>query len=85
MFNGFPELWLFLTSCEAPDGSKRLPGTVSLSLNGNMWQLALTDPTLGLYSALSSTSLDDLVLMAESRMADGTMPWKLSKYPPKKK
>jgi hypothetical protein len=50
-----------------------------------MWQLALTDPTLGLYSALSSTSLDDLVLMAESRMADGTMPWKLSKYPPKKK
>jgi hypothetical protein len=85
IFNGFPELWLFLTSNVQPDGSKRLPGTISLSLNGSMWQLALTDLTLGLYSALHSTSLDDLVLMIESRMADGTFPWKLSKYPPKKK
>ena len=85
MFSAFPELWAFLTSLEAPDGSKRLPGTASLSLNGAVWSVALNDPSLGLYSALSSTNLDDLVVMIESRMADGTMPWKLSKYPAKKK
>ena len=84
MFDSFPEIWAFLTCLQGPDGSPRQTGTMSLSLNGGIWNLALNDPATGLYAAMSSASLDDLVLMIESRMAEGTMPWKLSKYPPRK-
>jgi hypothetical protein len=45
----------------------------------------LNDPATGLYCALTCHDLDELILMIESRLAEGTMPWKLSKYPPKKK
>ena len=85
MFDSFPEIWGFLTSTDAPDGSKRLPGHVSLSLDVGLWTCALNDPATGLYCALTSSDLDALVLMVESRLAEGTMPWKISKYPPKKK
>jgi len=83
-FSSFPEIWAFLTSLSCPDGSARSPGTVSLSLNGGIWNLALNDPTTGLYAALSGQSFDDLILMVEARLAEGTMPWKVSKYPPRK-
>lgn len=82
-FDSFPEIWAFLTLTVAPDGSKRIPGTLSLSFGGGVWTLALTDPTTGLYCPLSSQVIDDLVLMVEARLAEGTIPWKVSKYPPK--
>jgi len=84
MFDSFPETWQFLTCLSSPDGSIRQPGTISLSLNGGIWSLALNDPATGLYAAMSSASLDDLILMVEARLAEGTMPWKLSKYGPRK-
>jgi hypothetical protein len=84
MFDSFPEIWAFLTSTSAPDGSPRLPGTVSLSLNAGVWTLALKDLATGLYGALSSSSIDDLVLSVEARMAEGTMPWRVDKYPGQK-
>jgi hypothetical protein len=84
MFDSFPEIWQFLTCLTAPDGSTRQPGTVSLSLNGGIWNLALNDPATGLYAALSCQTIDDLILMVEARLSEGTMPWKVSKYPPRK-
>jgi hypothetical protein len=56
---------------------------MSLSLDGTLWTLALNDPTTGLYSALTASDLEELILMVESRLAEGTMAWKLSKYQPK--
>jgi len=84
MFDSFPEIWAFLTCLAAPDGSIRQTGTMSLSLNGGIWSLALNDPATGLYSALSSNDIDELILMVEARLAEGTMPWKVSKYPPRR-
>lgn len=84
MFDSFPEIWQFLTCLNAPDGSARQPGTMSLSLNGGIWNLALNDPATGLYAALSCQAIDDLLLMTEARLSEGTMPWKVSKYPPRR-
>jgi len=57
---------------------------MSLSWSGGIWNLALNDPDTGLYAALSHQDLDDLILMVEARLAESTMPWKVSKYPPRK-
>jgi hypothetical protein len=84
MFESFPEIWAFLTCLTDPDGSTRPTGTMSLSLSGGIWSLALSDPGTGLYSQLSSQSLDDLILMVEARLAEGTIPWKVSRYPAKR-
>lgn len=83
-FDSFPELWAFLTSCECPDGSKRQQGKVSLSCNASMWSLILTDPHTSLYACLNGPDLDDLVLMAEARLAESTMPWRQSVFAPGK-
>jgi hypothetical protein len=84
-FASFPELWAFLTSCSCPDGSKRLPGKLSLSCECGLWTLLLTDPHTSLYACLTGSDLDDLVLMAEARLAESTMPWRASRYGPKPK
>jgi hypothetical protein len=84
-FDSFPEIWEFLTSTACPDGSPRQTGRVSLSCEGTLWTLALNDPSTGLYAALTAQTLDDLVLMVEARLSEGTVPWKLSKWTPKGK
>lgn len=82
-FDSFPELWAFLTSPVSPDGDKRQGGKLSLSCDAGLWSLALNDPHTSLYACLSGPDLDDLVLMAEARLAESTMPWRPSNYGPK--
>ena len=83
MFDGFPELWAFLTCYQLPDGCKRQGGKVSLSCEGSMWSLVLTDPHTSLYACLNGPDLEDLLLMAEARLGESTMPWRPSNYPRK--
>lgn len=80
IFDTFPEFWAFLTCREYPDGSKRQGGKVSLSCELGMWQLVLTDPSTSLYACLNGPELDNLILMAEARLSESTMPWKPSNY-----
>ena len=82
-FASFPELWAFLTCYESPDGGKRQGGKLSLSCERGLWSLALTDPSTSLYACLNAPSLDDLILMVESRLAESTMPWRPSNFTPK--
>jgi len=82
-FDSFPELWAFLTCYLSPDGDKRQGGKLSLSCEQGMWSLVLTDPHTSLYACLNGPDLDDLVLMAEARLAESTMPWRPSNYTPK--
>lgn len=82
-FDSFPELWAFLTSSAFPDGTKRQTGKISLSFDSGMWNLVLTDVHTSLYACLTAQTVDDLVLMAEARLAESTMPWRPSNYTPK--
>jgi hypothetical protein len=84
-FDCFPELWAFLTSTVGPDGAPRLPGRVSLCWDAGLWTFSLNDPTTGLYASLTAQVLDDLILMAEARLSESTVPWKLSKWAPRAK
>lgn len=84
-FDSFPELWDFLTSPVSPDGDKRPGGKLSLSCEQGTWSLVLSDPLTSLYACLSSPDLDDLILMAEARLSESTMPWRTSQYARSKK
>jgi len=76
----FPELWAFLTATVFPDGGSRKTGRLSVSFESGAMRLSLTDDETGQYASLSGRNLDDLFLDLELRLAEGTLPWKASRY-----
>jgi hypothetical protein len=83
LFATFPELWAFLTCYTSPDGSKRQGGKLSLSCDAGVWSLTLMDPSTTLYACLQGSDVEDLILMVEARLAESTLPWRVSSYSPK--
>jgi hypothetical protein len=77
----YSELWDFVTQTSFPDGTKRLPGKLSLSFESGLLGLLLTDLETGSYAFLTSRGLSDLLAEAELRMSDGSLTWRVSKYP----
>lgn len=80
LLSPFSELWAFLTGNAETDGKRRLPGKLSLSCAAGRLSLTLNDPQTGQYCHLDGEALDDLLLMAESGLADGSLPWRPSSY-----
>ncbi len=76
----FPELWEFLTASVFPDGASRRTGRLSVSFESGAIRLSLTDDETGQYASLSGRKLDDLFLDLEVRLAEGSLPWKASRY-----
>jgi len=76
----FAELLAFLSTTVLPDGTKRAPGKISLSLESSQWKLALQDEETGLYACLMDDDLDSLFLLADERLSQGTMPWRQSRF-----
>ncbi len=76
----FPELWEFLTASVFPDGASRKTGRLSVSFESGAIRLSLTDEETGQYASLSGRKLDDLFLDLELRLAEGSLPWKASRY-----
>jgi hypothetical protein len=76
----FPELLEFLCLTSLPDGTKRSPGKMSLSLESGMWQVALSDLETSLYACLTGEDLDCVLLTVEERLRAGSMPWRPSRY-----
>lgn len=81
----FRELWDFLTASTYPDGRKRRMGRLSVSFESGLLGLLLTDEETGQYAFLNGRTLDDLLLEAESRLADGSLHWRPSRYSGRKK
>lgn len=81
----FVELWAFLTASTYPDGRKRRTGRLSVSFESGLLGLLLTDDETGQYAFLNGRSLDDLLLEVESRLADGSLAWRPSRYNGRKK
>ncbi len=76
----FPELWAFLTTSVFEDGASRRTGRLSVSFESGALRLSLTDEETGQYASLSGRRLDDLFLDLELRLAEGSLPWKASRY-----
>jgi hypothetical protein len=84
-WESFPELWAFLTCEQSPDGGQRQGGKLSLSFEQGLWKLVLTDVHTSLYACLTGEDPDGLVLMAEARLGESSVPWRKSSYPQSKK
>jgi hypothetical protein len=80
LLSPFSELWGFLTTTQYEDGTKRQTGKLSVSCESGMLGLLLTDPETGQYAFLNGHSLDDLLLEAETRMGDGSLSWRPSRW-----
>jgi hypothetical protein len=82
----FSQLWAFLTGFDPSTGISRQSGNLSLKLQSGLLGLTLNDPETCQYAFLHGESLDDLLLLAECGLSDGTLPWRPSNYSvPKKK
>jgi len=79
----YSEIWAFLTQTAYEDGSTRRTGRLSLSCESGTLGLLLNDMETGQYAFLNGHSLQEMLETAELRMADGSLPWKASKYPSK--
>lgn len=76
----YSELWGWLTGCDGSTGKRRQPGSLSLKCSAGMVSLTLNDPATGQYCTLNLAGVDDLLLMAEAGLGDGSLPWRPSSY-----
>lgn len=81
----YSEIWAFLVTKQWPDGGKRQTGRLSLSCDADMLALAFTDDETGQYACLNGRNLDELLIEAELRLSEATMPWRPSRYSKKGK
>jgi hypothetical protein len=85
MLSAFSELWAFLTLGTFEDGTRRQTGRLSFTCDVDLLGVSLQDDETGQYAYLNGRSLDDLLLEAELRLKEGTMPWRPSRYAGKAK
>lgn len=76
----FCEIWAFLTGTDSATGKKRQPGNLSLRLSSGQLAVTLNDAETCQYCSLMGDSLDDLLLLAEAGLSDGSLPWRPSQY-----
>jgi len=76
----FAELWGFLTSTTFPDGGKRRTGRMSFSVDAGELVLSLNDPQTNQYATLQADGLNELLELAELKMASDEIKWRKSKF-----
>jgi len=81
LLSQYSELWAFLTTTTYPDGTKRLPGKISLSCESGLLGLLLTDCDNDQYAFLSGRNPTTMLEEAELRLSDCSLSFKPSKYP----
>lgn len=84
----FSELLAFLSGSPGETGGGRVPGSLSLKLQSGNWGVSLNDGETGQYCFVEGRSLDDLLLMIDAGLGEGSLPWRASGYSsgkPKKK
>lgn len=74
----YSEIWAFLMGTDSVTGVSRKSGSLSLKFASGMLGLSLNDQETGQYCYLNGPKLDDLLLMAEAGLADGSLPWRAS-------
>lgn len=78
------ELWAFLTASAFEDGTSRRTGRLSLCFESGNLKLSLNDEETGQYACLSGRQLQSLLEETELRLADGSMPWRASRFKSRK-
>ncbi len=81
----FSEIWAFLTGADTVTGASRLPGSLSLKCASGLLGLTLNDAETGQYVFLQGRDLEEMLLMAEGGLGDGSLHWRPSQSGPRKR
>jgi len=81
----YSELWAFLLGTDTVTGALRKSGSLSLKCSSALLGLTLNDAETGQYCFLQGRNLDDLLLMAEAGLGDGSLPWRVSSGAPSRR
>lgn len=76
-----PALAEFLSSEVWDDGTERQTGTLFLFIVSGRWRCMLKDRALGLISFWSAQALDELWMLLETGLQEGTVDWKSDRKP----
>lgn len=71
-----PALAEFLSSPVWEDGSKRIPGSLSLFVGDGKLKCCLADKDSGLVSFLAADGLEELLDALEARLVSGGVEWR---------
>jgi hypothetical protein len=80
----YVEVLAFLSATSYPDGQRRQTGSLSLRFDSGQWRLSATDTETSSYVTLEGSTPDDLLLLFEAGLSDGSLPWRASKFTPGK-
>jgi hypothetical protein len=72
----FVNLLEFLCSLSGEDGSKRVPGTLSVTSKDGKWTLRVKDSSCKVYAYVTADSLDDALLILDTGLGDGSLDWR---------
>jgi hypothetical protein len=72
----FPTVLEFLSLSSWEDGEPRLPGTITLMVDGSMVKAACNDRDAELSCFVSGRSLTDLLTVLEAGLLTGSLDWR---------
>lgn len=73
----FVNLLEFLSSLSGAGGSKRVPGTLSLTSKDGKWTLRVKDSSCKVYAYVTADKLDDALLILDTGLGDGSLDWRV--------
>jgi hypothetical protein len=80
LLSQFSELWEFLSGTTYASGKSRLTGHLSLRLDVEGCKVTLTDPSTHSYCTRVGQSLDDVLLLFEVGLSEGSLKWLPSSF-----
>jgi hypothetical protein len=75
-----PNVRDFLSSTAWDDGSPRVPGKMSLTANGTVWEVTLQCPSTASRMTFRGGKLDDVLTLAEQYVNAPDAPWEVDRY-----
>jgi hypothetical protein len=72
----FPTVLEFLSLSRWEDGSARLPGTITLLVDGSQMKAACNDRDAGLSCFVSARTLTELLGVLEAGLSTGSLDWR---------
>lgn len=84
-FVDLPRLWEFIAWRQYEDGEKRVPGSVSLFWQDGGFKVCLSDKDSGSVAFIWGPDPVETLFAAEAALEGGTLDWRASQPPPKKR
>lgn len=81
----YPALAEFLTAAKWPDGSTRVPGTLTMFVDAGAWKACLSDKDQGLIAFTSASDPEALLETVERGLVSNALDWRGARGPGRNK